>query len=245
MIDQVREWLPPTAVIDTALDSRVAAAVARWSARWFAVTAFTLGSAKWLPNANELAASAAAARGVDLRIEDERLDSLARLLLDIPEDLPIDGAARQVVHAVATKAMQQLVADLAADLELPLQAQPSTDEAILSFPLRRSDGGAPVAQVTLRWANLVRSRKARIGSPRLGALAKVADALAGAEVPFDAVLGSVSLSVLEFQALGVGDVLLFDADPTDDVELRLKASGRPLGRARLEAGSDRLSLLAA
>lgn len=245
MTQRVSEWLPRAAVIDTALDTQVTTVVARWSARWFAVGGISAGSAKPLADANGLAASKSNARGVDLRIDDERLDGLARLLLDIPRDLAMDGLARRIAHDVAVTAVHELVADLAAALQLPLQLPANGDNAIVSFPLRKSDGGAALAHLTLRWASLVHGRKARIGSPRSLSCGTVADALAGQQIPFDAILGNVALSVPEFQALDVGDVLLFDADPTNDVVLRLQGSDGRLTRASLHSDADRLVLLAA
>ncbi|MBS0503407.1 MAG: FliM/FliN family flagellar motor switch protein [Proteobacteria bacterium] len=242
---KVQEWLPQAAVIDAALDARVTAAVMRWSARWFAASGFALGHAKLLPDANGLAALVSEARGVELRIESERLDGLARLLLDVPKDLAMDDTARQVVRSIAIKAVHELVADLAADLQFPPQAPASPDDAIVSFPLRGAGGGATIAHLTLRWANLVRGRKARIGSPGPVRSDSVLDALAHEEIRFDAILGNVTLSVREFQTLGTGDVLLFDTDPTRDVRLRLTKSGGSLARARLQTNADQLALLAA
>ncbi|KSB91871.1 hypothetical protein AS593_07550 [Caulobacter vibrioides] len=247
MTGDARAWLPPGFILRDEVRAALGGAVAAWADRWFEQHGFSASSLSaerpatpsdpttWRRPAGTIAIDCPArararltGRALDMRLESQALRDGDQALVD----------------ALGERILKDLALELEAAFGVRQPASSPRSGALLYATIGDGQNG-PVASIAAPEELVLAFCRSRLPPPSVGAdkPLRPIDACVGAEtVTLSAALGSVEISLAEFQGLAPGDVLVLDTGADTLLPLR-RADGTDSGlRGRLTQLDNQVAL---
>jgi flagellar motor switch/type III secretory pathway protein FliN len=251
---QVSDWLPVGATAHKAVQAKIGAAVAAWSAQWFARR--SLVATGFTPTMGEAAAEADGWRIYREAVAVSRSPRAAGRLLDWALDASLEQSAvgrrdRQLVDAFE----RRMIEDLAARVEAALGGQGAARPAPSKVDAPHGpmgglvvgvgeDGGGKLLSLAIPLAAVLPACKAALGpaSRNRPGLDSLVEAFGDARLTIEAVLGSADIRLADLRTLAPGDVLVLNTGLAEAADLLMAGSGRAVARAALTDIEGRMAL---
>ena len=218
-------WLPADTPVPPALDRMLKDLFGEWSGKWIATgppTAAPLARGP-RPDLDWQAIEGGPMLGLS---SSAPLTIGARMLGLSPADRP--PADRALMEAVAAEALADLRQRLAALVQATRDSAWHSTQAATSHTATLGDPRRPLLAIALTAELFATLALRSLPPPPAAPLGTGEEALERLPVALGAALGRCTLSVAEFQALGLGDVLVLDRAVDRPVPLAL--AGAPLAR---------------
>ncbi len=257
MTVRVREWLPREVMNHGGVRKTIEQAIAQWNAQWF-LTSFAEVAGTRVAVADSRPESEGTGwrvyrAAIAIRGSRAGLSRLVNRALDLRADLAdLTAADRYVMNAIEGKILEGLAETL--EVAFGVRGQTRSEPDKPADPL--ADGGGLVVSVVdpsgrevltlaLPGETIVRHVKASIPrTPGKGpALRPFSEALAEVNIPVEAQVGKVELTLAELNELAVGDVLVLDKRLDEAVDIAGVRSGDVFAKAVLTHVEDGLVLV--